>query len=98
VRCRSPVGHRHRWTGGETRRNTFNRGRQGIVWTLGGTRTAGLSARFTNKGLNKKRRVEGWVLVGRGNLVSRPMQKEHGARHWGRPGFNCTPAAGKERG
>ena len=61
-------------------------------------RGAGLSARFTNKGLNKKRRVEGRALGRRGKLVSRPMQKEHGARHWGRSGFNSTPAAGKERG
>jgi len=82
VRHRSPVGHRCRWTGGKARQTTFIRGRKGIVWTCGGTRAAGLLARFTNKGLNKKRRVEGRVLVGRGNLVSRPMQKEHGTRHW----------------
>ena len=98
VRHRSPVGHRCRWTGGKARQTTFIRGRQKVVWTWSGTRTAGLSARFTNKGLNKKRRVEGRALGRRGKLVSRPMQKEHGARHWGRSGFNSTPAAGKERG
>ena len=56
------AGHRCRGTGGETRRTTFIRARQGTIWMFGGTRAAGLSAHFTNKGMNKKRRVYVRVL------------------------------------
>ena len=58
MRRRSPVGHRRRGTeGGERRNYCFLAQYEGIC-TLGEAPRIGELARFTNKGLFEKRRVE----------------------------------------